>query len=1071
MLVGALGILLLVSFLPLAGSQPASANPDRLKWSMVDTPSGKGYVVVTPSEINTFVMSTDETFYALDISNKQIYKSNDSGVAWKNHATKALLVTGDARAELPAWDIAVAPDNSSLVAVVTNDRTAVYTSKDGGKNWRNATISATSGWNPALLIADIAISPEYVDEEGSTSRDIAIGTRNPTSSTNGSVWTTTWSDGSISSWSDQNLPADITTVRFSPNYTNDKTLFAIASPTNNVSWSNGTYLCWVQRDTDNETYDFTNWTGFTEINGTDGGSPRKDEIIFSDLALPSDQPYGTPSWTAYASYYSNNASHDDVYRINVTSKGTERCRLNATRGTGAGAGIASIDCSVSQHMLVAGEVAADANSASALIHNCTPMPVNCTPIPKWKEPTKPPTGGAVPSGRANALVRWSPTGGILYCATSTNTVTTAAAWANTTLPGPWSGNNVTQPDESAFSRSKDNGDNWNQLSLIDTQIFRLGDYTSAANNSVFYLASVNNATRFHSLWRTEAGTKPLGETWERVLCLFSGRTDIILRPTPDGAKKEQIYFAVPGTRNVQYSENRGQNWTKLQAKFHYCPEVTDLAVVSDELLYVLDNEMLNKCSWNESKRGGVWEWKKNIDTGLKSGSAMIAYDKDNVFVSEKGGRGRIAYSSDGGETFNLTLPLPRFESENELYFALDEEFISNGFVYAASDGSLRDIYRWTVGGVRKWKELNVPRAEIPTAVFCGLAQKGSVLYGGFQFEEGIARLLTPHLETIRPSDWDTMPRPVPNFTAKLGSLKATVKENDEENVEIWVIDDHDYFYGDVSRYDNKTHYNIGRLWVFTDAFSLQTPWANSPPPPATDSIPCDVCTCEAVRFCFHWRMLPSTETYDLWIALDEDFTDIIHKEDNITPTDQYSPSWCPEAGLPRFICGETYYWKVRSNESTEGDRIRSRWSPPLRFKVKECSSSEGETYLAPRLLTPAVGSNDIARSPVFTWEGFPPTTEYELILAKDEALTDVVVKEKISTTHYQYQGQLDWGATYYWQVRATAPVLSDSSVGIFTVMTPGQAAQAPSTPPWVWVIIIILTFLDVLIVAYCLRRR
>jgi len=143
----------------------------------------------------------------------------------------------------------------------------------------------------------------------------------------------------------------------------------------------------------------------------------------------------------------------------------------------------------------------------------------------------------------------------------------------------------------------------------------------------------------------------------------------------------------------------------------------------------------------------------------------------------------------------------------------------------------------------------------------------------------------------------------------------------------------------------------------------------------------------------------------------------------------------------------------------------------LKFKVKACSSEEGVTYLAPRLLTPAVGSKDIARSPVFTWEGFSPTTEYEFILAKDEALTDVLVQEKLSTTHYQYQGELDWGATYYWQVRATAPVLSESSVGVFTVMTPKQPTQALPTPPWVWVIIIMLAFLDVLLVAYCLRRR
>jgi len=1059
LLVGMLGILLLVSFFPLAGSQPASANPDRLKWSAIETPSGKGNVVVTPSEINTFVMSANNTFYALDIptwhddngngsrdpnETGMVYKSTDAGVTWKNDTTQALLVAG---AKLPAWDIAVASDNPDLVAVVTNNRTAVYTSENGGDKWKNATNFKLNG----TLISDIAISPEY-EEGGDTYRDIAIGTRNPTSSTNGGVWTTTWSDR-FTSWADQKLKADITTVRFSPNYDTDAVLFAIASPTNNASWLDGTYLCSGQRYDDSEIHDSTDWKTFTEISAAVGASPEKNEVIFSDLSLPSDQDYSSKNWIAYASYYSN-TTYDDAYLLEIINDKGAGYHLNATRGTGAG--IASIDYIVSKDMLIAGEISSDVKSASALIHSCTSPISGMSESLKWKFPTKPPTGGAV-SGCANALVRWTGTG-ILYCATSTNNVTTAIAWANTTLPGPWSGNNVTQPDESAFSRSKDAGDSWNQLSLIDTKISCLWDYAFCANNSVLYLASVNNATSFHSLWRTEGtGTEPLAETWERVLCLVSGEADIILRPVPDGMGKERIYFAVPGTRNAQYSEDRGQSWTPLS----HCPEVTDIAVVSDELLYILNDEMLNNYSWNAEKWGGIWEWKKDIETGLKSGSKVIAYDENNVFVSEKDGDGRIAYSSDGGETFNLTEPLPRFG--NELYFTLDEEFSNNPFIYAASDGSMSDIYRWTIGGAEEWKELNRPSGV--TTGFCGLVHKGGVLYGAFQLQEGIARLLIPHLENIRPSDWDTLPSA--NITVKLGSLKATVKEN----VEIQVIDDRDYFNGDVSRYDNKTYYDVGRLWVFTDAFSLETPWASSPPPPATDSIPCDICTCEAEKFCFHWRMLPSTEKYELWIALDEDFTSIVYEEENITPVDQYAPSWCPEEGSLRFICGETYYWKVRSCEDTEGDRIHSPWSPPLKFKVKECSSEEGETYLAPQLITPAVGSKNIARSPVFTWEGFPPTTEYEFILAKDEALTDVLANEKLSTTQYRYRGELDWGTTYYWRVRATAPVSSDSSVGVFTVMTPGQAAQAPSTPPWVWVIIIILTFLDVLFVASCLRRR
>jgi len=219
-------------------------------------------------------------------------------------------------------------------------------------------------------------------------------------------------------------------------------------------------------------------------------------------------------------------------------------------------------------------------------------------------------------------------------------------------------------------------------------------------------------------------------------------------------------------------------------------------------------------------------------------------------------------------------------------------------------------------------------------------------------------------------------------------------------------------------------------------------------------------------------MLPSTEKYELWIALDEDFTAIIHKEVDIIPPAPCAPAWCPSSGSVEFICGETYFWKVRSCVSTEGERIRSRWSPTMKFTVKECSASEGVVYLAPLLLVPENGARNIGRSPTFSWKGFPPTTKYEFILATDNALSQVVVNEKVSNTTYQYKGYLNWGTTYYWQVRAIDPVLSESSIGTFTVMpAPSPAAPTPPTPSWIWITIGLLASLDVAIIAFCLIKR
>ncbi len=986
--------------------------------------------MVSPSEINAFVASQNETFYAIDIPNETVYKSTDAGVTWEDAITDALIRDG---ASLPAWDIAVAPDNSNLVAVVTDNRTAVYLSDDGGENWEDSGVPDLGG----TLISDIAISPKYDD-----TYDVAIGTRYPNNATDGDVWVIKL--GSPGGWKAQNLQidpdttgtgADVSTVRFSPNYETDEMLLVIGS------LSNGTYLYAGQRNNNHTATDRK-----VAINISDGvPSPSKNEIIFSDLALPSND-YQGKNWIAYASYYSNSTTGcDDAYRIEEVGGQAQVYRLNVTGGDNVG--IASI--AYQDGILLAGEVLAKNGSANALIHICS-NPTECPA--KWKEPTKQPTGGAS-SGRANAQVVWL-TSSIAYCATSTNNVTNAAAWANMTLPdGPWQGQAC---DESAFSKSEDVGDTWNQLSLIDTEMTFLCDYAFFANNTILYLASINtHAPAFDSIWRTEkTENEALTKTWQRVLCL-DGRDNIILRPTPEWEEKEQIYFAVPGTVNVQYSEDEGQTWEKVWD----CPKVTDLAVVSDKLLYILDDNVLNRRSWNETLWEGIWEWQTKIDTGLPSGDALIAHGEHYVFVSEDGGKGRIAYSSDGGETFNLTEPLPRL---GKIQLTTDEEFNSNKFIYAASDDSSSDIYRWTIGASTSWKEMNTPHKG-----FHGLSQIDEVLYGAYSYGPGVVRTLVPHLETIVVTDWDTTDV---GLTSVVTFTSRSLKTISNEDVDIWAIADHNYFNGDISKYDDPDYNTVGRLWVYTDAFVLETPWPNTPA--LEESLPCDECTCRAEDFCFRWRMLPSTEKYELWIALDEDFTAIIHKEGNITPAAQGAPAWCPSLSSVEFICGETYFWKVRSCESTEGERIRSRWSPTMKFTVKECSASEGETYLAPLLLVPEIGAKNIGRSPTFSWKGFPPTTEYEFILAKDNALNQTVVSEKVSTTTYQYKGYLDWDTTYYWQVRAIDPVLSESSIGTFTVMpAPKPSAPTPPTPSWIWITIGLLAFLDVVFIAFCFIKR
>jgi hypothetical protein len=1006
-------LILLVSLSPFPAGKVVSASPDRLKWSVVDTPSGEGNVVLSPSEINAFAIgSDDQTFYAIDIPQSKIYKSIDGGITWNDKLTGALHATG---AGLPVWAIAVAPDDPYLIAVVCDNRTAVYASEDGGDSWVDADVRGLGGF----LISDVALSPQY----GGGERDIAIGTRLPGSNITGDVWARNMG---ISDWKEQELDMDVSSVRFSLNYYEDKAIVVIASDEEN------TYLWVGERITEeNRTW----WYDSIELAESSGESPSEDEIIMSDLALRWEDYSEDAGWTAYAGYYSS-TDVDDVYR--VEKDGTVK-RLKVKGG--GKVSIASIAYRGGE--LLAGEVLAEERSAEALIHFCSNPEDD---FPKWGRPEKPPTGGAF-SGRANAQVAWGSDGETAYCGTSTNWVQTATDWADTdvSIGHPWYGASL---DESAFSVSEDDGDIWNQLSLIDTDMSYLSDYAVSVETENdetlygLYLASVG--VGFDSIWRSGIETlETLGRTWERVLCFDSESDSVILRPTPEGSE-EAIFLAGVGTEDGRYSTDRGETWEPIWD----CPHITDLAVASNELFYILDDELVNKSWWDEEQWGGIWEWERNVDTGLRHAYSIAVSGEDFVFVGEEDedGEGRIAYSTDGGLTFELTEATPE---PGNMEVIPDEEFDFNRLIYAASsDGR---IYRWAIRGSTLWTELNPPHQS-----FLGLAQKGGALYGAY--DSGVDRTLVPRQEIVREDDWDALEEGLEqhNVDFKPGTLRATVNEA----IDLWAIDDRRY---DFSKSE-------GCLWTYSDTFALQTPWPTSPG--VGELMSCDPCTCQAMCFCFRWRELPLTEKYELWIALDDEFTAIIARIEDIRPFDLHGPAWCPPSGSPRFTCGGTYYWKVRACESTEGERIHSRWSPVMSFTVKTCASV-AEMHTAPILVVPRNGSRDVSRTPGFSWIGFPDTTEYEFILARDADLAQVIVREDVPSSAYQYRGSLDWGTTYFWQVRALEPVPSEPAASVFAVVQQTRAATlaAPSTPLWIWVVIGILTLLDIVIIVLYLVKR
>ena len=83
-------------------------------------------------------------------------------------------------------------------------------------------------------------------------------------------------------------------------------------------------------------------------------------------------------------------------------------------------------------------------------------------------------------------------------------------------------------------------------------------------------------------------------------------------------------------------------------------------------------------------------------------------------------------------------------------------------------------------------------------------------------------------------------------------------------------------------------------------------------------------------------------------------------------------------------------------------------------------------------------------------------------------------------------GELDWGGTYFWRVRALQPSPSEWALGTFTIL-PAPVPQvvpqpsaleslpfvtgAEAVPVWVWLVMIVLAILIIVIIVYSLVGR
>ena len=705
------------------------------------------------------------------IRNVQLF-SNDNGISWEKKSDNIFQV------------IPTIGNPNYLTALVggSNGPKIVLRSTDGGAGWD--TIFDGKGLDTDETIRFADVSPNYTARGGSR-QDIGLVT---CGGSNGGRWIVRSSgdysqasvqinaNGSLNQLGENTTSGiDYLAIRFSPNYQSDGSIALVyadnTSANGGATWYNIAY-----RDLDaNTTQQFAFPFPGVEVRdpaSAPGASPNWSQLNNVDLQLPSDFT-GTAaslrrayiSLDAYGSgginpdlrpKPKNDYAQDGIFRIDdatpyvlmdtsgVSDKSIYTIAYYGTYASGK---------------LLAGERLGYPCTATVPVW-FTDSPTTC-PIPCWYPALKPPTGAGNPrpgtdnkvscelsakTGLGAAIVDWSADGSLAFAATGSLPCT---VYANQTGYIGGAGR-ITDPDrrlwyqmqffdcvpndESALSISRNNGETWNQVSIIDTTIDWFNDVVASPDCTTLYLASVNRnkgigCSEFDSVWRSTLNPyvaaplpciPPIGSYWERVLTRPSSgscnvtQTDLpILRSVPScsGGKDGPILaWAAQGATAsgssggvMAWSPDYGDFWAPITPRY----PVQDFAFESATQIYALSAGGLV-----QSLPYSGTSWSTNLpsyQTDLESAHTIAVVPEGKILVGAGAGASYpVAYSPDKGK--NFTTGSQSIPGHGNQHVTFDVDFKDNSFIYMGDDsagGLLGAVYRNTVPAFARWEDGNL----------------------------------------------------------------------------------------------------------------------------------------------------------------------------------------------------------------------------------------------------------------------------------------------------------------------------------------------------------------------------
>ena len=1033
---------LLLSIQPLNPALVAASDPHTSQWNKYGTPSHEDLLILPGSDISSFDIAgpSGTTIYAIGTWNSpdhcvansfaddsiaagqapRLWKSSDAGITWRDKTDRVLEADNlpDCNNDSMAWNdfvffsaVAAAPDNDDIVAVAGYDalRQPVIVYSDDGA----ARFFITGCGEIAGEILCAAVSPETED-----GRSIAIGTLNL--SEGGSVWrfdatspwTTQWEDtGKYSGWDDTWLSSGgtatrkdiyaVTSIAFSPSYSDDHAIVALLlahadEPDGDTYTGYHVAMGTWEDDTWNGTAGFG---GYPVLVKTDDHVIHTDATIpsfflrhISDISLPND--FSADSVTERVlmlaidgikvSPTDNTKTDEGGFLFWLDDTSLSRDLLQAQHNPWLSSVSYHGDCDRSGITIVGGFLAEDLASSWHWSHE----------IEDWfTDDGDHADGDNVLPCSDGVLVLWS-----------TSLEECCPEWSTATLPpsGQFNAQVSFSPDGSrAFaSTSGDSRHGLDSYRFADESAFSasvgipIGDrweQTGLIDTMIDAIEDVSYDTETECLY---LHTSNLDSDDQVCAC------ESIWLSCDAGTTYSRLLYGLPDE-----DERQEEAFEKIMTKYHrgFLEPLGEGFFQSAGIRYIIgdaidvDDEEQVKANFEADtvyrlREDGDGEWELISELSL---------DYEHLMVAECGTQGSILYVGFDNLWWDYTanVPLP---------------YQTNG-----SD---------------------------PVCPHGHECRKVS----------GVARCMNPDANTCCTTlQWDYLIRGLQGTAETDGvyeQLLFSGVQCAERATRLWAIDDGNRYWSESGEQSDNYDWcarefinpDWGRLWIYDDCPALSKPETVA----QDDSplIPSDPCFCTNEEFVLEWDRTCDGCEYEIQIALDEDFRQVVLETGDFMNTPSAGECWRfyrpPHPLTPSVLvsqglldCSHTYWWRVKAHMAETDEVISSWWSTPLSFRVAPPAAG---------ILTLGAPGDGVTRIPVkniaFTWNRVRGATSYDFMLV--DSNRGHVASQIGDFTSFVLPGPLDHNTAYVWRVLAFDGdhIISESVHSTF------QTEAAPSVP-------------------------